>query len=268
MARIISVEEYLFWAITFLLQVVLLWILRKYRHYKDFPAFTGFIAFSIWQDIVLFGMSFVSALEWYFYTYWAMQLILISYLFCVVHEVFESVTHRATWLSRKGRKALIRIATVASVITVANSLQLIGNSSFRILDAIVGMQRGLGMAIFVFMAVIVVFSRTYAVPWYRRDTGIAVGIVVAYGFQTLWPKVSSFILDAPQRQIYTQLLPIFDSVALIIWIYSFLQASRHGDAVEDESGMAPKLTAIIGGKTKLRHPSIHGERMGNKHFHA
>ncbi|HWR13514.1 MAG TPA: hypothetical protein VN577_01700 [Terriglobales bacterium] len=249
MRQLIPFETYLVVAVNIVLFAVLTWIIRRHDHGRDFPAFTAFIEFSLALEIVLLLIALSSSPRVYFYTYWSGQLVTFAFLFCVVHEVFDSVTERARWLPRSIKRALIRMATAVSAVMVAASLQIPSGARFPIMDFIVGMQRGLGMAIFGFMALTIMFSRSYSVPWHERDTGIAVGIAAALGFQTFWPKVSAFLFDSPEQKFYMKLLPIFYTVALLIWIRSFWNATRHGEGIE-EAG--PGKMRIIAGRKGLK----------------
>ncbi|HWR16588.1 MAG TPA: hypothetical protein VN577_17315 [Terriglobales bacterium] len=233
MKAFIPIQTYLALVVNIGLFLALATILRRPEHRRDFPAFSAFILFKVISESVLLLATVFLSIRFYFYAYWLGQLFTFALLFCVVHEVFDSVTDRARWLPRSMKLTLIRMATCISAVFVAASLHLTSNGPFPIMEGLIGMQRGLGMAVFGFMAVTIMFSRSYSVPWQERDTGIAVGIVAAFAFQTFWPRVSAFLFGAPQQKMYMQVVPVFDTVALIIWIYSFWHANKSVD-VGDE----------------------------------
>lgn len=224
--------EYTLWEINFLLEWALVLITLRREHQRAFPAFFSFVVFSAVKTTILFPISLLCSLRTYFVAYWLGQLLALAFLFCVVHEVFDAVTKRATWMSPTMRRALIRLATATVVVAIGISLQFKEASPFSLMNYLVSLQRSLSFAIFGFMFVLVSFTRSYRVPWGRRETGIALGVIVAFVFQTLWPKVSDFIIGSRNFDIYRQMVPVFYSAALLVWIRSFLQIAPRREAIE------------------------------------
>lgn len=255
MFKLVSIGAYAAWGINVILLAVLADVIRKYQHQRDFPAFANYVWFSLVKSVLLITLSVWSSSRVYFYAYWIAQLLVLSLLVCVVHEVFESVTERASWLSAWGKRRLIRIATGASAVVITASLWFLEPSRYPIMDVILGLQRGIGLAIFAFMAVIVIFSRTYNIPWHRRDSGIVQGVLVAFSFQTLWPSISAFLSGHPSRTVYATLMFAFDTAALLLWIYSFLRASQSGDFI-DLPVINRKFRLIRGGKPPARRSAF------------
>lgn len=255
MLEYLSLEYYVAWGAEIVLMAVLADIIAKYRHYCDFPAFALFVCVSLVKSLGLIAISVVGTPEAYFYAYWIAQVFVISCLFCVVHEVFDSVTERASIISHSAKTMMIRFATVSAVVLVAASLTLSPDSRYPVMEAIVDLQRGLGMAIFMFMAVIVMLARNYSIPWHRRDSGIALGVFLAYSFQTLWPQVSAFLFGHPQQNVYQILLLAFDMLASLIWIYSFIEASHKGDFFRLPPAVK-RLRLIRGGKNPKQFSSV------------
>jgi len=174
------------------------------------------------------------------------MVFILALVFCVIHEVFEAVTDRAKWLSTRGKRVMIRVATLAAVIAIAASLH-VPESRFPVMESIVSLQRGLGLAAFSFMAVFVVFARSYSIAWHRRDSGIALGIFLGYSFQTLWPSLNAYLSATMEQHVYTRLVLCFDALASFIWLYCFVRATRSGDLLTMR--LSPgKFHVIAGGK--------------------
>lgn len=251
MLNYISTLDYIIWCIGLLLQGILVDIIFQYRHHKDFPAFATFATFSFFNSTAQLVVSaFVSRSLVYFYIYWIGQVLVLALLFCVVHEVFESVSQRALFLSQGSRRALIRFATVAAAVAVGVSLRL-PQSEFPLMEAITELQRGFGIAVFCLMAAAIVLAQVYSVEWYRRDSGIAIGIFISYAFQTLWPRVSAFLPGTLERQLYLRTVLMLEAAAVLIWLYSFLRAGQHGDFLKVPV-MKRRFRVILGGRGKSK----------------
>jgi hypothetical protein len=91
---------------------------------------------------------------------------------------------------------------------------------------ITSLHRGLGLAILSFMGVFVVFARAYSIEWDRRDSGIAIGMFLAYSFQTLWPSVDAYLLGHPDQRIYRVMVPFMELFGALVWLYVFARGSR------------------------------------------
>lgn len=249
MFEVLSSSYYVLWGLYALLLAVLTDHISKYRHDRDFPAFAVFISVSFVKSFVLMTLSIIGTAEVYFYVYWIAQVVVIGALFCVVHEIFDSITERATLMSRRTKLVLIRLATLSAAVLIIFSLTLGPDSRYPLMEAIVDLQRGLGMVIVLFMAVIVMLARAYSVSWQRRDSGIALGVFLAYSFQTLWPQVAAFIVGYPQQSLYRTLALGFDLLAVVVWMYSFVQASYKGDSFKLPIVLR-QFRLVLGGKNR------------------
>lgn len=223
MDQLLGTNDYFLWAMNVLMQGALVVVILRGGHFRDFPAFAGYACFSFFKSLVLVLISFSSSSLVYFYFYWTSQLIVIAFLFCIVHEVFVSVTDRAKWLPRSVRGAMIRMTTASGAIIVATSIQVGVDSHYPLMEGIINLQRGLSMSAFAFMFVLLMFSRIYRIPWYRRDVGIALGIVVAFAFETLWPRVEIFLSGNYQVEAYRTAVFVCYVLARIIWVHAFMR---------------------------------------------
>jgi hypothetical protein len=154
-------------------------------------------------------------------------------------------------LSKRGKRILIRVATVVAGLAVAGSLQM-PESRYPLMELIVSLQRGVGLAIFSLMTMAVVLAQAYAVEWYRRDSGIAIGLFLDYSFQTLWPKVNAFLSGTNEQNVYLTTVLALDALAVMVWLYSFVRASRMEDFVTVPL-LRKKFQLIIGGKHKPKN---------------
>jgi hypothetical protein len=232
--------EFVVWAINIGLLAGFAYLLFRYRHQRDFPAFTSYVTFSFIKEVALFAMSLAFGFRPYFIAYWIGQLFTLAFLVLIIHEVFMSVTERAKWLPRRTRKILIRMALGAALILIGTSLNVRDDGRFQIVGGLIALQRGVMLAVLAFMFVLIAFTRRFHVPWFRRDAGIALGIVVSFSFETLWPKVGAFLVGNPQAEIYRQVVPCFYTLGTIIWIYSFYRASFLAEE-EDEFAKRAKM---------------------------
>jgi hypothetical protein len=237
-----------FWTVNLSLQAALAVVLWRLRHAQPFPAFAGFVYFSLFKSLVLVVISFVASARIYFYAYWAAQVFVLGFLFCVIHEVFMSITDRAKWLPRNARGAIIRMATASGAVLISASIQLTTDSRFPIMDAIIGLERGLALAAFCYMLALVMLTRLYGVPWYQRDAGIALGIVMAFSFEMIGPRVGFFLANDPNSQAYRLTVSICYSLASVIWLRSF--ATADPETVPDDGLVSPTFRVVQGGKRR------------------
>ncbi len=235
----ISLAEYGLSAAESLTLIALVIVLLRSGQRRQFPAFTSYICFAVFGSVAELAFSRVLSPMRYFCFYWALQVVVYALVFCVVNEVFESLTARVKWLTPRGRRVLIRLAVLAAVIAVAASLAP-PKSRYPLMELITSLQRGLGLAIFSFMGVFVIFARAYSVEWHRRDSGIAIGMFLAYSFRTLWPSVNAYLLGYPEQRFYRFTVALLDLVAALVWLYVFVREGRR------PSGFESKGLAIVG----------------------
>jgi hypothetical protein len=205
-------------------------VLFRYQHYRRFPAFTAYICFAVVSTAQLVRSRLLKPLT-YFYVYWAVEVLVIALVFSVINEVFESLTERVRWLTPRGKKVLIRLAMLAAIIAVAASLAP-PHSRFPVMEAIASLQRGLGLAILSFMGIFVVFARAYSIQWDRRDSGIAIGMFLAYSFQTLWPSVDAYLLGRPEQKLYRLMVPLLEWLGSLVWLYVFVRDTKDRNPAE------------------------------------
>jgi len=137
-------------------------VLFRQGHYKRFPAFTAYICFSVFNSIAQLVLSRLLQPMGYFCFYWSVQVVLYALVFCVVKEVFESLTDQVKWLTPRGKAWLIRCAILLAVIAAGAALAP-PKSRYPLMELITSLQRGLGLAIFSFMGVFVIFARAYSI---------------------------------------------------------------------------------------------------------
>lgn len=214
-------------------------ILFKHKDHKRFPAFATYVCFSGASTLALLVLSRSQNPLIYFYCYWATLAVVYALVFCVVNEVFESLTEPVKWLTPRGRRIIIRIAALAAVLAVAASLKP-PQSRYPMMEAITSLQRGLGLAIFSFMGIFVLFARIYSIKWYRRDAGIAAGMFLAYSFQSLWPTVNAYLSGYPEQRLYRLMVPLLELLGSLVWVYVF--ARHEGDSSSQPTGR--KLTIV------------------------
>jgi len=174
----------------------------------------------------------------YFCFYWSMEVLTYALVFCVVKEVFESLTDQVKWLTPRGKGWLIRSAILLAVIAAAAALAP-PQSRYPVMELITSLQRGLGLAIFSFMGTFVIFARAYSIEWRRRDSGIALGMFVAYSFRSLWPTVNAYLLGYPEQRFYRLITPILELLGALVWLYVF---ARDTDGPSD--GTRKGLTVV------------------------
>lgn len=196
--------------------------LFRYGKHKEFPAFTSYVCFSAISSVAQLVLSRVVSPLSYFYVYWATQVLEYALVFCVVNEVFDSLTDRVKWLTPGGKKVLIRVAMVAAVVAIAASLTP-PTSRYPVMEAITSLQRGLGLAIFAFMATFVIFARAYSIEWFRRDSGIAMGMFLAYSFRSLWPSVDAYLSGYPEQRLYGTVVPLLNLLGTLVWLFVFVK---------------------------------------------
>jgi hypothetical protein len=243
MTDAISIIEYGLAAADAATLIALAVVLLKYGHRRRFPAFTAYICFSVANATAQIVLSRLLKPLPYFYSYWSIQVLEMALVVCVIQEVFASLTDRVRWLTSRGKTWLIRLAVLLAVIAVAASLGP-PRSRFPVMEAITSLQRGLGLAILAFMGTFVVFARIYSIEWDRRDSGIAIGMFLAYSFRTLWPSVDAYLLGHPEQRLYRLMVPLLELLGSLVWLYVFVHDSR----IRDSGGPRGPFQLIRSGK--------------------
>jgi len=140
------------------------------------------------------------------------------------------------WLTPRGKAWLIRCAILLAVIAAGAALAP-PKSRYPLMELITSLQRGLGLAIFSFMGVFVIFARAYSIEWRRRDSGIALGMFLAYSFRSLWPTVNAYLFGHPEQRLYRVITPVLELVGAIVWLYVFAR-DRDKTSRETRKGLA------------------------------
>lgn len=97
----------LIWAGSFIGHAVLLAVLLIRRRWREFPVFTGFVAFHALESPVLYLMYAHSSTLWYARVYWAGALIDFAFQLGIVFEVARVVMKpTGTWM-RDARKQFL-----------------------------------------------------------------------------------------------------------------------------------------------------------------
>lgn len=101
-----SVAE-LIWAASFAGHAALLAVLLLRRRWREFPVFTGYIAFHALETPFLYGLFLFHSSAWYARVYWAGALIDFAFQLGIVLEIARNVMKpTGTWL-RDARKQFV-----------------------------------------------------------------------------------------------------------------------------------------------------------------
>ncbi len=217
---------YYLWVVPHLLQGIILFAMVRRGLHRQFPMFSLYISFEIWQFGVLWTAS-LSRLHFdggYFHLYSVGLVLSAAIRFAVIHELFGQLLARYPTLSGPGRLllrgttvALLLVAVGVAVSAPGNRTDFLMNVTYA-LDRIASiLQSGLLISLFV-------FSRYFVLSWRNQVFGIALGLGVlssielAMSAMRLYGVVSGTVFDFVIMGTY--------HCCVLIWIFYHVVPER------------------------------------------
>lgn len=87
----LSEIDLLFWAMSFIGNLVLAFVLIFRGRFRNFPIFTALIILNVARTIALFVIRWHHAQSTYFYTFWALAIVDVGLQLGIVYELSSKV---------------------------------------------------------------------------------------------------------------------------------------------------------------------------------
>src|ERR1700677_1342613 len=113
--------DFFFWAVSFLGNLGLLFVLWHRRRAKSFPLFTALITLNVVRTIVLYFVLKLGTKENYFYTYWSLALLDTALQLGVVYEIASRVFRPVGVWARDVRDSFIWMVGLSVIVALGLS---------------------------------------------------------------------------------------------------------------------------------------------------
>ena len=113
--------DFFFWAVSFLGNLGLLFVLWHRRRAKSFPLFTALITLNVVRTIVLYFVLKLGTKENYFYTYWSLALLDTALQLGVVYEIASRVFRPVGVWARDVRDSFIWMVGLSATVALGLS---------------------------------------------------------------------------------------------------------------------------------------------------
>jgi hypothetical protein len=217
---------YYLWIAPHVLQGVILFLLVRRGLHRQFPMFSLYIGFEIWQCGVLWTTS-LSSLHFgraYFHLYSVGLVLSAAIRFAVIRELFGQLLAPYPALTGPGRSLLRGATVVLLLVALAVAVSAPGNRAEFLLNVTYAFDRVASILQSGLLISLFVFSRYFALSWRNQAFGIALGLGIlssvelAMSAVRLYGIVSGTVFDFVVMGTY--------HCCVIIWIFYLVLPER------------------------------------------
>ncbi len=248
----LSELDLLFWAMSFVANLVLLFVLLIRSRSRNFPLFTALITLNVARTIVLFVIRRHNAQSAYFYTFWTLAVVDMGMQFGIVYEVSSKVFRpMGKWVpdvKKISWKRVIVIVAITSLLTLiprppndSRMQEIIVKSSF--LSAALMSELFVGM---------LALSAVAGLTWTSHVARIAKGLT-AYSIATLILETANTYLGlGGSGPVYDDLSRIRIGIYLCCVTYWIVALWRNAPPSRNMPDHIRKQATTISQAVKLR----------------
>jgi len=208
------------WIVVMLAQGYVLALLVGREAYRQYPAFTAFVAFCVVRSSLLFYLAHHATPLLFDKVVWVAYAPQLVLLIMLVLEVFRIVFHPYDTLP-KGTLAHFVEATVAvAAVMVAFAIRYPGSQPTAWMTFARAMDQATAWVLTAIFAFIAIFSSYFGIPWRHRVYGIGIGFLFYLCVDVAVTTVVAQYGFAASRLIWPLDMLAF-VVACLIWAYYF-----------------------------------------------
>lgn len=230
-----TAELALVFGVTFL-QLCLLAILAVQRFYRNFPAFTVYIGFSIASTFA--GLAARNSPAQYRHIYWTSEAFYVLLAFLVLLEVFKSVFrnfYRLRWFRLIFPSVGVLMICIAIARSLANPPAQV-NRAYAVLIFLELAVRFLQIGLFFLFFALV---RFFHMHWRRHEFGIVLGFAISAA-----GNLAAFLLRSEfgtKMNYFVRMTPpIAYTLAVVVWMLIFLIPPSDNRLLSQAPGLTPE----------------------------
>jgi hypothetical protein len=214
--------------LSIVLLVGLALVLLAKRTWQNFPAFSAYIFYSVFEAAAIYAVSGRGML--YYYTFWACEAIGIFLGLAVVREIFTSLFSPHPAL-RKLAAVIFRVAVVALVVLAcavyfAESGNAKGLSNAVMLAAEAARVVEVGLIMFLFLS-----SGVFGLHWRQNVFGMALGLGLFAAVELVTVKLIGHV-SVPIARAFNLVHGVSFCTTLLIWLGYLLVPERATNSAE------------------------------------
>ena len=216
------------WIANIVLQVGLALVLLARRTWQNFPAFSAYIFFSVFEAAAIYAVSGRGMVN--YYTFWACEAIGIFLGLAVVREIFTNLFSPHPAL-RKLAAVIFRVAVVALVVLACavyftESGNAKGISNAVMLAAEAARVVEVGLIMFLFLS-----SGVFGLHWRQNVFGMALGLGLFAAVELVTVKLIGHV-SVPIARAFNLVHGVAFCTTLLIWLGYLLVPERAASSAE------------------------------------
>jgi hypothetical protein len=168
--------DFLFWAVSFVGHLALLFVLWFRRRALAFPLFTALITANVVRTITLYFIFLLGATRTYFYVYWSLAIVDILLQLGVVYEIAASIFRPLGSWAKDVRLSFVWLVSLS--IAIATGLTWLASPPARLWVQELVLKGNLFSAALMseLFVALIALSVTVGLPWKAHVAKIATGL--------------------------------------------------------------------------------------------
>jgi hypothetical protein len=210
---------YILWIAIMITQAYVLALLAGRNGYREYPAFTTFIAFCVARSTVLFYLSHFAE-RLYLPVLWLAYVPQFIILIAFVLEVFYVIFHPFQTLPPHTIRRFATATIVIAVIAVALTLRFPGAQPTAWMTFARAIDQLFTWVLTLIFGLIVLFAKYFGIPWRHRIQGIAVGFLTYLSADVVVTTIVAQRRLPPYSPVWSLNMVAF-LLACVTWVWYF-----------------------------------------------
>lgn len=211
-----AITNYL-WTAVIILKCALMGIIISRNAYRDYPAFTLYVALSLARSLALFAIAFRYYGPLYYWTYWIGQLVITIALFGVIVEILKSAFKTACSAFPTYTRKMLRVSTFVIIVLSVFAYQL--NAEPTLVEFVRRLDRTSSLLLLASFGITALVSNHLGLVWKPRTYGIALGFLFYYGVDAFVTTTTASFDYADMALAAVKVLSFF--IAELVWVGYF-----------------------------------------------
>ena len=210
---------YVLWATVIAAEAGVLTLLLTRRAYRQFPAFTGFLAFCVVRSVLLVCLNFASRGS-YSTGYWIAYVPQLVLVIALTLELFNILFRPFATLPKNTLAHFVEAILAIAAAGLLFAVRWPGAQSSAWMSFLRAMDQCVSSVLFATFALVAIFATYFGIPWRHRAYGIVVGFLFDLGVDTaVTAAVAQYGL--PSRSPVWAIHMLAFLVTCGIWAYYF-----------------------------------------------
>jgi hypothetical protein len=210
---------YVLWIGVMITQGCLLAILLRSRGYREYPAFTTFVAFCVLRSSVLFYIA-NHFHQLYMPAKWLAYVPQLAILIALVLEMFYLLFHPYETLPANTIRHFVTAAIAVAALVIALTLRFPGAQPTLWMTFARAIDQVVTWVLCLIFGLIVLFAKYFGIPWRHRLQGIALGFLIYLTVDVAVATVVAQLRLPPYSPVWSLGMVAF-LAACFTWAYYF-----------------------------------------------